>query len=54
MLKAFATLALLATPALATTQDDVLAAQLRPGWQMENGGYMAAGELQLAPGWKTY
>jgi DsbC/DsbD-like thiol-disulfide interchange protein len=44
----------LATPALATTQDDVLAAQLRPGWQMENGGHMAAVELQLAPGWKTY
>ncbi|MBL9064297.1 protein-disulfide reductase DsbD domain-containing protein [Tabrizicola sp.] len=54
MIKAFATLALLASPALATTQDDVLAAQLRPGWQMENGGYMAAVELQLAPGWKTY
>jgi DsbC/DsbD-like thiol-disulfide interchange protein len=44
----------LAAPALATTQDDVLAAQLRPGWQMENGGHMAAVELQLAPGWKTY
>ncbi len=54
MLKAATTLALLAAPALATTQDDVLAAQLRPGWQMENGGYMAAVELQLAPGWKTY
>ena len=54
MIKAFATLALLASPALATTQDDVLAAQLRPGWQTENGGYMAAVELQLAPGWKTY
>jgi len=54
MLKAATTLALLAAPAFATTQDDVLAGQLRPGWQMENGGRMAAVELQLAPGWKTY
>lgn len=54
MLKAAMTLALLAAPALATTQDDVLQAQIRPGWQTENGGYMAAVELQLAPGWKTY
>ena len=54
MIKSATTLALLAAPALATTQDDVLAAQLRPGWQMENGAHMAAVELQLAPGWKTY
>ncbi|MGB4909911.1 MAG: protein-disulfide reductase DsbD domain-containing protein [Tabrizicola sp.] len=54
MIKTAATLALIAAPALATTQDDVLAAQLRPGWQMENGGHMAAVELELAPGWKTY
>ncbi|MBN8633403.1 MAG: hypothetical protein J0L76_21415, partial [Rhodobacterales bacterium] len=54
MIKAAAALAFLAAPALATTQDDVLSAQLRPGWQMENGGYMAAVELSLAPGWKTY
>ncbi len=45
---------LLATPALATTQDDVLSATLLPGWQMENGAQMAAMELTLAPGWKTY
>jgi DsbC/DsbD-like thiol-disulfide interchange protein len=44
----------LATPALATTQDDVLSATLLPGWQMENGAQMAAMELTLAPGWKTY
>jgi DsbC/DsbD-like thiol-disulfide interchange protein len=54
MLKLAACLALLATPALATTQDDVLQAQLRPGWQMENGSHMAALDLHLAPGWKTY
>lgn len=54
MIKTACCLALLAAPALATTQDDVLSGQLRPGWQMENGGHMAAVELQLAPGWKTY
>lgn len=54
MIKTATTFALLAAPALATTQDDVLVAQLRPGYQMENGSHMAAVELQLAPGWKTY
>ncbi len=44
----------LATPALATTQDDVLSARLLPGWQTDNGAHMAAVELLLAPGWKTY
>ena len=41
-------------PALATTQDDVLSARLLPGWQMKGGSRMAAVELVLAPGWKTY
>lgn len=54
MFKTAAILALIAAPALATTQEDVLQGQLRPGWQMENGGHMAAVELMLAPGWKTY
>ena len=54
MIKCACTLALIASPALATTQDDVLSAQLRPGWQMENGAHMAAVEMLLAPGWKTY
>lgn len=54
MIRTACCLALLAPPALATTQDDVLQAMLRPGWQMENGAHMAAVELQLAPGWKTY
>lgn len=47
-------LLLLATPALATTQEDVLSARLLPGWQTADGHYMAALELTLAPGWKTY
>jgi len=47
-------LALGASPAFATTQDDVLSAKLRPGWQMDSGAHMAAMDLSLAPGWKTY
>lgn len=43
-----------ASPATATTQDDVLSASLHNGWQMESGAQMAALELVLAPGWKTY
>jgi len=47
-------LALASVPAGATTQDDVLGATLRPGWQMDSGAHMAAMDLHLAPGWKTY
>ena len=54
MFRTAAALALIAAPALATTQDDVLQAQLRPGYQMENGAFMSALDLSLAPGWKTY
>ena len=46
--------ALLASPATATTQDDVLTARLLPGWQVDSGAQMAALQLTLAPGWKTY
>ena len=45
---------LLASPALATTQDDVLTTALLTGWQMDSGAQMAALQLTLAPGWKTY
>lgn len=45
---------LAATSVTATTQEDVLAATLRPGWQMDSGAHMAAMDLTLAPGWKTY
>jgi DsbC/DsbD-like thiol-disulfide interchange protein len=41
-------------PALATTQDDVLSARLLPGWQSASGTHMAAVDLVLADGWKTY
>jgi DsbC/DsbD-like thiol-disulfide interchange protein len=47
-------LALGVGPALATTQDDVLAARLLPGWQTKDGTRIAAVELVLAQGWKTY
>lgn len=54
MIRTAILLACLAAPALATTQDDVLSAALIPGWQTESGGRMAALDLRLAPGWKTY
>lgn len=41
-------------PAYATTQDDVLSAALVQGWQTATGSHMAAVDLMLAPGWKTY
>ncbi|MFZ1467406.1 MAG: protein-disulfide reductase DsbD domain-containing protein, partial [Paracoccaceae bacterium] len=37
-----------------TDQDEVLRADLRPGWQTKTGAHMAAVTLDLAPGWKTY
>ncbi|MBL4928875.1 hypothetical protein JI744_12230 [Tabrizicola sp. KVB23] len=46
--------ALLATPVHAFSQDDVLSGRLLPGWRMENGNQMAAMDLRLSPGWKTY
>jgi DsbC/DsbD-like thiol-disulfide interchange protein len=54
MIKALLLALTLATPALATQQDEVISAALLPGWQMQNGHHMAAIELQLAPKWKTY
>ena len=54
MLKALILALCAASPALATTQDDVLQADLLPGWQMQNGHHMAGLRLRLAPDWKTY
>lgn len=53
---AIASLALpsLALPLQAMTQDEVLQADLLPGWRMESGHHMAGLSLELAPGWKTY
>ncbi len=49
-------LALFGVPALAqsTQQIDNLDAALLPGWQTDSGSHMAALQLSLAPGWKTY
>lgn len=35
-------------------QDDILRAELRPGWREADGRHIAALHLQLAPHWKTY
>jgi DsbC/DsbD-like thiol-disulfide interchange protein len=43
-----------ALPAAAQTMDAVTSASLLPGWRMADGTHMAAVELRLAPGWKTY
>ena len=45
---------MLAGPAFAESQEDVLQASLRAGWRQADGHYMAALDLQLAPQWKTY
>lgn len=56
MKRIFALLVLLCWPAFAAAQsfDDVIQAEIRPGWRMANGDHMAALHLKLAPGWKTY
>jgi DsbC/DsbD-like thiol-disulfide interchange protein len=54
LMKVLPLFALLAAPALAETQDDILSAQIRTGWQTKSGGHMAALEMELSPGWKTY
>ena len=36
------------------TQDDLVQANLLPGWRMDSGHHMAGLSLELAPGWKTY
>lgn len=36
------------------TQDDLLQANLLPGWRTQGGNHMAGLALELATGWKTY
>ncbi|MCB2128226.1 MAG: hypothetical protein KDE03_03920 [Rhodobacteraceae bacterium] len=46
---------LMSGPAVAQeVPDDLVAAELLPGWQTEAGTRMAALHLRLASGWKTY
>ncbi|WP_343038623.1 protein-disulfide reductase DsbD domain-containing protein [Roseovarius faecimaris] len=47
-------LGLAAPVAQAGPLDDALEARILPGWRMANGQHMAAVELHMAPGWKTY
>lgn len=54
MIRTLITAVLVAVPAGATTQDEVLQGKILPGWHMQNGHHMAALSLQLAPDWKTY
>jgi DsbC/DsbD-like thiol-disulfide interchange protein len=49
-----ACLSLAAIPASATTQADILAAEVLTGWRTPQGTHMAALRLRLAPEWKTY
>lgn len=44
----------LALPAAAQSLEDVVEAQILPGWRMSDGSHMAGLELRLKPGWKTY
>lgn len=41
-------------PVRATTQDDVVKAEVLQGWQTDRGSVMMALHLRLTPGWKTY
>lgn len=56
MKRLIALLSLLLLPLSATAEsyDNVVRAELRPGWRMANGDHMAALHLTLADGWKTY
>ena len=41
-------------PALATDPDSAAQVSLRAGWRTDAGTHMAALQVRLAPGWKTY
>ncbi|QFS84278.1 hypothetical protein FIU97_16105 [Roseivivax sp. THAF40] len=42
------------TPVRAGEFDNIVRAELRPGWRRADGTHIAALHLTLAPGWKTY
>ncbi len=50
----FAPLILLALPAFGQSFDQVVSAEILPGWQKNDGSRVAAIRLKLNPGWKTY
>ncbi|MGR3466333.1 MAG: protein-disulfide reductase DsbD domain-containing protein [Shimia sp.] len=47
-------LALSLTPAVAGPFDEVIEADILPGWRAEDGRHHAALRLRMAPGWHTY
>ena len=49
-----ACLALAATPLAANPYAENVSVRLLPGWQQSDGSHMAALEVSLAKGWKTY
>lgn len=53
-LSPFALIACLAGAAPALAQPDVLEANLRAGWTLDNGNQMVAFQMTLLDGWKTY
>ena len=53
-LAALAVTSSFAVVAPATAQPDMFRADLRNGWQMQNGNQMVAFHLSLVDGWKTY
>ena len=44
----------LSSPVLAEGLDDVVQVEVLPGWTTSSGTQMAALQISLAPGWKTY
>ncbi|SPJ23290.1 protein-disulfide reductase DsbD domain-containing protein [Palleronia abyssalis] len=54
MRQTLALIALLCSATAALSQQGVDDLRLLPGWRMENGRHMAALEIRLDPGWKTY
>ena len=46
--------ALLASPVAALDLNDVVSAEVLPGWRQADGTHIAALRITLAPGWKTY
>lgn len=56
MRTALASLSLILMPlaALSGPADDVISAEILPGWRQTSGTHMAAIAISLAPGWKTY
>jgi DsbC/DsbD-like thiol-disulfide interchange protein len=49
-----AALCLVPLPSLSQSMDPITSARVLPGWRLADGTHMAALELRLAPGWKTY